>query len=82
MLDPWSSGGILRNIGRSVIALVIPEGAHHLDLRGADPKDPPSVIKARQIEAKFIKKWIDQAHKHDPNMQDNYGPGPESIITG
>ena len=50
-----------------------------MDLRGADPMDPPSVIKARQIEAKFIKKWIDQARKN-PNEQ--FGPGPESIVVG
>ena len=79
-MDPWSSGGILRNINKSVVALLIPEGAHHLDLRGADPKDPPSVKKARQIEQKFIRKWIDQAQKHASDGA--LGPGPESIVVG
>jgi len=67
LLDPWSSGGILRSVSKSVIALLIPEGAHHLDLRGANEKDPQSVREARQIERKFIKKWIDQYHKQQPS---------------
>merc|ERR1719226_121232 len=61
LLDPWSSGGVLRTISKSVVSLIIPEGAHHLDLRGADPADPPSVTKARNIERQYIKKWIEEA---------------------
>jgi hypothetical protein len=81
LLDPWSSGGIMRNINKDVVAIIIPEGAHHLDLRGSDPMDPISVVKARQIERKYIKKWIDKSHKNDPKG-DDYGPGDDSIITG
>ena len=33
LLDPWSSGGILRDISSTVVSILIPEGAHHLDLR-------------------------------------------------
>lgn len=55
LLDPWSSGGILRTVSNSVVSLIIPEGAHHLDLRAADPADPPSVVKARLVEQQFIR---------------------------
>ena len=58
LLDPWSSGGIFRNISSSTVAIIIPEGAHHLDLRGHNPKDPFSVVQARNFEKYSIKKWI------------------------
>jgi len=81
LLDPWSSGGILRTINKSVVSLIIPEGAHHLDLRAADPKDPPSVTKARDIERQYIKKWIEEAG--DSNSTLRFRPGsPDSIYLG
>merc|ERR1712080_637334 len=57
LLDPWSSGGVLRPVG-DCAAVIIPEGAHHLDLRAANPLDPVSVRDARKTERKFISKWI------------------------
>ncbi|CAH0475374.1 unnamed protein product [Peronospora belbahrii] len=38
----------------------IAEGAHHLDLFFSHPKDPPSVIVARETEVKMIRAWIDE----------------------
>ena len=69
LLDPWSSGGILRS-GKNksgVVALIIPEGAHHLDLRGTNPADPVSVKTVRKQERSYIKMWIQQeiADKRD-----------------
>ncbi|KAL3319651.1 Dipeptidyl peptidase 2 [Cichlidogyrus casuarinus] len=51
--DPW--------MNESVIAVVIDGGAHHLDLRESNPKDPESVKEARKLEILQITKWVNQA---------------------
>ncbi|XP_076371488.1 lysosomal Pro-X carboxypeptidase isoform X2 [Tachypleus tridentatus] len=61
LLDPWSGGGILKSLSESLVAIIIPGATHHLDLRSANSRDPPSVIKARYLEEKIIKKWLHQA---------------------
>ena len=39
------------------------QGAHHLDLRAANPADPHSVKVAREFEVANIQKWIDMHNK-------------------
>ncbi|RMC07464.1 hypothetical protein DUI87_16936 [Hirundo rustica rustica] len=64
-LDPWSAGGVTQNITDSLVAVVIPDGAHHLDLRGRNPLDPKSVQQARAMEVCLMKEWIEKArHSH------------------
>lgn len=64
-LDPWSGGGVTWNITDSLIAIVIPEGAHHLDLRASNPGDPKSVLQARALEVHYVKQWIEKSrHQH------------------
>lgn len=58
LLDPWHGGGFLKSLSDSLVAIVIEDGAHHLDLRGANPADPPSVVAARKQEVELISKWI------------------------
>jgi lysosomal Pro-X carboxypeptidase len=57
-LDPWSGGGVLRSVSPSLVAVVIHDGAHHLDLRAATATDPHDVIVARALERQFISQWI------------------------
>lgn len=64
-LDPWSGGGVLKDLSPSLVSIFIPEGAHHLDLRASNPQDPESVIKARQQERKIIQGWIDEYNSQD-----------------
>ncbi|XP_053975185.1 lysosomal Pro-X carboxypeptidase [Hylaeus volcanicus] len=63
LLDPWTSGGVLRNLSSSAVAIIIPEGAHHLDLRSSNVNDPYSVIYARKYHRYFIKIWIKEYRK-------------------
>lgn len=62
-LDPWLAGGVTRNISNSVVAILIPDGAHHLDLRYTNDNDPPTVRAARALELKYFQEWIKQAKK-------------------
>jgi len=57
-LDPWRGGGVTTTLSPTLVAIVIAEGAHHLDLRGPNPADPPSVIAAREMEISLLHKWL------------------------
>ncbi|XP_062241862.1 lysosomal Pro-X carboxypeptidase [Platichthys flesus] len=59
-LDPWSAGGVTYNITDSLVSVMIPDGAHHLDLRYSNDLDPPSVRAARALELKYFRDWIQQ----------------------
>jgi lysosomal Pro-X carboxypeptidase len=58
LLDPWSGGGVLRTFSNSIDVVLIPEGAHHLDLRSKDHLDPQSVKIARKFHMKKFQQWI------------------------
>lgn len=57
-LDPWRSGGVTKSLSPDVIAIVIEQGAHHVDLRFATPEDPATVTAARAQEKQIIQTWI------------------------
>jgi lysosomal Pro-X carboxypeptidase len=57
LLDPWSGGGILHDLSDSLVAVVMPNAAHHLDLRFSDPADPIDVTQGRAKEMSYIKQW-------------------------
>jgi lysosomal Pro-X carboxypeptidase len=58
MLDPWRAGGVTETLSDTLIALVIDQSAHHLDLRASSPEDPESVVAARLTEFRILMDWI------------------------
>ncbi|CAK9803908.1 Lysosomal Pro-X carboxypeptidase [Anthophora quadrimaculata] len=68
LMDPWSSGGVLQNLSSSAIAIIIPESAHHLDLRSSEINDPYSVILARKYHRYFIKQWIKEHREKEGKL--------------
>jgi hypothetical protein len=42
-LDPWSAGGVLKQVSPDVVILYLLNAAHHLDLRTPNPADDISV---------------------------------------
>ncbi|EGI66041.1 PREDICTED: lysosomal Pro-X carboxypeptidase [Acromyrmex echinatior] len=58
LLDPWASGGVLRNLSQSAIAILMPDAAHHLDLRETNSNDPYSVRMTRKFHQFWIYQWI------------------------
>ncbi|KAM7531542.1 hypothetical protein LguiB_034952 [Lonicera macranthoides] len=58
--DPWSGGGVLKSISKSIVAVVAKQGAHHVDLRFSTSEDPEWLRNVRRREVKIITKWISQ----------------------
>ena len=62
LLDPWGGAGV-KDCGadaetRGVHCFQMENGAHHLDLRGANDEDPEDVTKVREQEEKVIVGWM------------------------
>ncbi|KAK8610224.1 hypothetical protein V6N13_081387 [Hibiscus sabdariffa] len=60
MQDPWSRGGVLKNISSNIIALVTEKGAHHVDFRSSTKDDPDWLVELRKQEVGIIKKWLNE----------------------
>lgn len=62
--DPWSTGGVMRSQPRSsVVALLIPQGAHHVDLMFGTEYDPPSFLGARALQRAYLWRWMEEAYE-------------------
>ena len=55
----------MRSVNPTVVSVIIPKGAHHLDLRGSNPNDPVEVVQARKMEKEHIAKWINEAYMNN-----------------
>lgn len=63
LLDPWSVFGVLEDVSDSVVAVIIPDGAHHLDLMYSRPDDSQALKSARATIMQHVNKWIRQFKK-------------------
>ncbi|XP_009801420.1 uncharacterized protein [Nicotiana sylvestris] len=61
--DPWSGGGVLKDISKSIVAIIAKEGAHHVDLRWSSKEDPEWLREVRAREINIISKWISQYYQ-------------------
>ncbi|XP_058088246.1 uncharacterized protein LOC131235127 [Magnolia sinica] len=66
--DPWSGGGVLKSISKSVVAIVAREGAHHVDLRFSTEEDPEWLQRVRRKEIKIITTWLKQYYNDMANL--------------
>ncbi|KAG6427603.1 hypothetical protein SASPL_111849 [Salvia splendens] len=69
--DPWSGGGVLKDISKTLVAIVAKKGAHHVDLRFSTNEDPKWLKEVRKREVHIISKWISQYY-HDLADSSNY----------
>ncbi len=69
-LDPWYPAGVTPQKlaamahppDSSIVARVIDQGGHHLDLFFPTDQDPQSVREVRLLEEDSIRKWISYRH--------------------
>ena len=67
LYDPWHGGGILSNLSSTILAVILPHGAHHLDLMFSNPADPLDAIAAREAEVGEMKRWVAEANARNGN---------------
>ncbi|PPD85398.1 hypothetical protein GOBAR_DD17665 [Gossypium barbadense] len=56
--DPFSAGGVLEHISKSIRAVTTTYGSHCLDLFPKSDNDPEWLTKQRNIELRIIKGWL------------------------
>ncbi|XP_019176098.1 PREDICTED: lysosomal Pro-X carboxypeptidase-like [Ipomoea nil] len=56
--DPYSIGGVLKNISDTLVAVYTQYGAHVLDLYGSYSSAPSWLTEQRETEVKIIQDWI------------------------
>jgi hypothetical protein len=58
--DGWSTGSVLRNLSASLVAINMPNGAHHSDLSHdpPGPQDTPDVTAGRAQAATLLAEWL------------------------
>ena len=66
---------MLRNLSRTLVAIEVPQGAHHLDLMFSHPEDPPPVRAARDAEFALLREFS-RAKMMDCKEEEDAGGSP------
>ena len=63
--DGWSVGSIVKNISDSLVAINMPNGAHHSDLSHSPPSpdDTPDITAGRAQAAELLSTWLDEVRR-------------------
>lgn len=69
--DPWSGGGVLKDISKTIVAIVAEQGAHHVDLRFSTDEDPKWLQDVRRREVRIISDWLTQYYHALSDDDDN-----------
>eukprot|EP00658_Telonema_sp_P-2_P034945 TRINITY_DN25474_c0_g1_i4.p1 TRINITY_DN25474_c0_g1~~TRINITY_DN25474_c0_g1_i4.p1 ORF type:complete len:281 (+),score=41.41 TRINITY_DN25474_c0_g1_i4:158-1000(+) len=66
LLDPWHGGGVLANLSDTLVAVLIPNGAHHIDLMFSTEVDGdyPDIGAARALERREMARWVAEARRN------------------
>ncbi|GLT80823.1 hypothetical protein SLA2020_522390 [Shorea laevis] len=56
--DPYSSGGVLENLSKSLLAVSTQNGFHCWDIGISSESDPTWLVKQRAKEVKIIRRWL------------------------
>lgn len=70
-LDPWSRGGVLQDVSPTVVAIVIEQAAHHLDLMFPHAGDTRYVKEARRAQRDHMHRWVEEARRSWPARPSN-----------
>ena len=79
LLDPWHGAGILSSEDPDLPTVILNLGAHHLDLRAPNAKDPASVTQARQKEEELIGEILEKSRKKSANKNGYKGQAKKGI---
>ena len=55
----------MANVSDTVVSVVIPNGAHHIDLMFSDPGDVgyPDIAQARATEVAWMHRWVKETYE-------------------
>ena len=50
--------GVQESLSPSLVAMMLPGGAHHLDFMWSNDLDPEPVVEARKTQMRLLRQWI------------------------